>query len=407
MQKERNILHCDCNSFFASVELLNYPELRNKPVAVGGSEESRHGIILAKNEEAKKYGIKTAQTIYSAKKMCKDLIILPPTRHLYTKYNKILNEIYNSFTDLVEPFGIDESYLDVTNSYHLFAKSPKELADIIREKVKKETGLTISVGVSFNKIFAKLGSDYKKPDATTEITKENYKDIIFPLAVDNMMYVGKSTKKQLEEMGVHTIGDLALTPLSILEDRLGKHGTELYKYANGLDNSPVSSFLEKRAPKSIGSGTTFPKDIKLDSEIKPRVMELCEDVGFSLRKNLLFTNGVQVSIKDTQFQTLQRQTKIPSTNLTRDIYKTAYKLIEENWLVGLRPIRALTITAIDLKDEKTPMQTSLFEMNSIQTNEKEENLQTALDKIKLKYGDKIVKTANSVSNNKNKKLEEN
>ncbi len=398
--KERNILHCDCNGFYASVELLAYPELLDKPVIVGGSEDTRHGIVLAKNEEAKKYGIKTAQTIYSARKLCKALIVLPPHRHLYQKYNKILNEIYNSYTDLVEPFGIDESYLDITNSYHLFAKTPKDLADMIRERVKAETGLTISVGVSFNKIFAKLGSDYKKPDATTEITKENYKQIIHPLGIENMMYVGKSTKTQLENMGIHTIGDIATTPLKILEDRLGKHGAELYKYSNGLESSPVLPFGEKRQAKSIGSGTTFPNDIKLSSEIKPRVMELSEDVGFSLRKNGLFANGVQVSIKDTQFKVLQRQTKIPSTNITKDIYKTAYKLIEENWLVGLRPIRAITVTAIDLKEEKTPQQTSLFEISKIETNEKDEKLQKALDDLKLKFGDKTIKTANSVKQNK-------
>ncbi len=394
-KKQRNILHCDCNGFYASVELLAYPELKDKPVIVGGSENSRHGIVLAKNEEAKKYKIKTAQTIYSARKQCKDLIVLPPHRDLYIKYNKILNEIYNSYTDLVEPFGIDESYLDITNSYHLFAKTPKDLADMIRQRVKKETGLTISVGVSFNKIFAKLGSDYKKPDATTEITIENYKEIIHPLGIENMMYVGKSTKTQLEDMGIHTIGDIANTPLNVLEDRLGKHGRELYNYSNGIDNSKVLPFGDKRQAKSIGSGTTFPTDIKLATQIKPRVMELSEDVGFSLRKNGLFTSTVQVSIKDTQFKTLQRQTKISSTNITKDIYKTAYKLIEENWLVGLRPIRAITVTATDLHTEKLPFQESFFEVNATQINKKDENLQTALDNLKLKFGDDMVKTANT------------
>ncbi len=399
IEKERNILHCDCNGFYASVELLKYPELKDKPVIVGGSEDSRHGIVLAKNEVAKKYKIKTAQTIYSARKLCENLIVLPPNRHLYVKYNKILNEIYNSYTDLVEPFGIDESYLDITNSYHLFANSPKELADIIRERVKKETGLTISVGVSYNKIFAKLGSDYKKPDATTVITKENYKQIIHPLGIENMMYVGKSTKTQLEDMGIHTIGDIANTPLNVLEDRLGKHGRELYKYSNGLDNSRVLSFLEKRQAKSVGSGTTFPKDIKLASEIKPRVMELSEDVGFSLRKSGLYASTVQVSIKDTQFKTLQRQTKISSTNITKDIYTTAYKLIEENWLVGLRPIRAITVTATDLHTEKLPFQESFFEVNAKKINEKDEKLQTALDGLKLKFGSDMIKTANTINKN--------
>ena len=198
--KDRYILHCDCNGFFASVELLSYPELWDKPVAVGGDSETRHGIVLAKNEAAKKYGIKTAETLWQARKKCPDLIVLPPHHDRYSHYSKIINGIYTQYTDLVEPFGIDESWLDVTNTYMLFADSPQQLADELRQRIKYETGLTISVGVSFNKIFAKLGSDYKKPDATTVIDRNNYKDIVYPLSVGDLIYVGKSTQSALAEM---------------------------------------------------------------------------------------------------------------------------------------------------------------------------------------------------------------
>ena len=193
----RWILHCDCNSFYASVELLAHPELRAQPVAVCGDPQSRHGIILAKNEPAKRFGIQTAETIWQAKRKCPELVLLPTHRHLYSKYCNIINEIYCEYTDLVEPFSIDESWLDVTGSWRLFAKSPKQLGDILRARVQAETGLTISVGVSFNKVFAKLGSDYKKPNATTLITPDNFKQILWPLPVGDLLFVGKACAQRL------------------------------------------------------------------------------------------------------------------------------------------------------------------------------------------------------------------
>ena len=207
--EERWVLHCDCNSFYASVELLAHPELRQKCVAVCGDPESRHGIILAKNEPAKKLGVKTAETIWQAKRKCPDLVLLPPHRELYRKYYRIINTIYQRYTDRVEPFSIDESWLDVTGSWQLFEKSPAALADRLRAEVKAATGLTISVGVSFNKVFAKLGSDYKKPDATTLISRQNYKDILWPLPVGQMLFVGRSAEEKLQGLGVRTIGGRA------------------------------------------------------------------------------------------------------------------------------------------------------------------------------------------------------
>lgn len=389
---DRNIFHCDCNGFFASVSLLPYPELKNKPVVVGGSSETRHGIVLAKNEAAKKYGIKTAQTIQSAKVLCPDLIVLPPQRDRYEYFSKIINEIYNSYTDLVEPFGIDESWLDVTGSYHLFAQSPPQLADMIRERVYYETGLTISVGVSFNKIFAKLGSDYKKPNATTVITPENYKDILYPLDVGDMMFVGKTTRQTLYSMGIRTIGQLAAADVNLLENKLGKHGRELHIYASGMDNSPVAPFDAQREIKSVGNGNTFYRNLKGLEDIKPALMVLSDQVGTRLRKHSLYANGVQITIKNPAFVSFTRQCRISSTNVSENIYKTALKLLLDNWNLNAE-IRMLTVTALDLTKEKRAEQTNLFEPDKTESDTKKENLQKALDKLNSKYGKNTVQNA--------------
>ena len=390
--KERYILHCDCNSFFASVELLPHPELWDKPVAVGGDSESRHGIVLAKNEVAKKYGVKTAETLWQAKQKCPDLIVLPPHHDRYTRYSKIINEIYTKYTDLVEPFGIDESWLDVTNTYMLFADSPQQLADQLRDRIRYETGLTISVGVSFNKIFAKLGSDYKKPDATTVITRENYKDIVWPLSVQEMIYVGKSTAAQLKEMGITTIGQLAQTPLITLESRFGKHGTELYRYANGLEDSPVSSFYAEKEVKSVGSGNTFSHNLNTMDEIKPALLRLSEDVGTRLRRHGMYANGVQITIRYPDFTTFTRQCKIPCTDITSEIYARALKLFIANRDPTIT-VRALTVTAIDLTKEKRAEQLSFFELGTDAKTEKKEKLQATIDQIRGKFGDASVQSA--------------
>ena len=390
--KDRIILHCDCNGFYASVSLLPYPELKDKPVVVGGSSENRHGIVLAKNEAAKKYGIKTAQTIQSAQRACPDLIILPPQRDRYEYFSRIINEIYNSYTDLVEPFGIDESWLDVTNSYHLFAKNGKELADMIRQRVYYETGLTISVGVSFNKVFAKLGSDYKKPDATTVISRENYRDIVFPLNVEDLLYVGRNTAETLHRLGIRTIGQLAQADAGMLQDKLGKHGRDLHIYANGLEDSPVLPFDAKREVKSVGSGNTFYRDIAGLDDIKPALMVLSEQVGLRLRKHGLYANGVQITIKNPAFVSFTRQKQVNSTNVSDNIYKTALELLVKNWNVKM-PIRALTVTALDLTAEKRVQQLNLFETAESQDDTKKENLQKALDRLKEKYGRDTVQSA--------------
>ena len=251
---DRVIFHCDLNSFYASVELLSHPELRHLPVAVCGDPDSRHGIILAKNEPAKKFGVKTAETIWQARKKCPDLVLLPAHHSKYREFSKKVNSLYQKYTDLVEPFGIDESWLDVTGTLHLFGGDPRALADRLRNEVLNTWGLTISVGVSFNKVFAKLGSDYKKPNATTVISRENFKSMVWPLPVTDLLYVGRAAARAFEKFGIRTIGDLAAFDRESLYTLLGKNGAQLHDFANGLDASPVAPADQYTPPKSVGNG---------------------------------------------------------------------------------------------------------------------------------------------------------
>ena len=254
---DRVILHCDLNSFYASVELLEHPELCNRPVAVCGDPESRHGIILAKNEPAKKYKVQTAETIWQARRKCPDLVLLPAHHWKYRAYSGKVNRIYERYTDLVEPFSIDESWLDVTGTLHLFGGNGKALADEIRRVVREELGLTLSVGVSFNKVFAKMGSDYKKPDATTLITRENFQQLLWPLPVTDLLFVGKAAANVLNGYGIRTIGDLARFDRDSLGRILGKGGYTLHDYATGREHAPVLPAREMPGPKSVGNGLTY------------------------------------------------------------------------------------------------------------------------------------------------------
>ena len=257
----RTILHCDLNSFYASVELLTLPQLRALPVAVCGDPDSRHGIVLAKNEPAKAFGVRTAETIWQARKKCPNLVCIPPHHRRYAEYSRLVNQIYYRFTDLVEPFSIDESWLDITGTLHLFGGDGVAVADRIRAAVREELGLTVSVGVSFNKVFAKLGSDYKKPDATTCITRENFRELVWPLPVTDLLYVGRAAGETLKKFGITTIGDLARFDRETLFRLLGKHGSQLHDYACGLDRSPVAPAGQYTPPKSVGSGNTFARNL--------------------------------------------------------------------------------------------------------------------------------------------------
>ena len=393
---ERVILHCDLNCFFASVELLRYPALRDVPVAVCGDPESRHGIVLAKNEAAKQLGVKTAETIWQARQKAPHLITLPPHHGLYREYSRKVNAIYGQYTDLVEPFGIDESWLDITGSMHLFGGDGKAIADQLRERLREELGLTISVGVSFNKIFAKLGSDYKKPDATTVIDRGNWQAIVWPLPVGDLLGVGRSTQKLLRQYGVETIGQLAAFPRQTLETLLGKHGTQLHDYANGLENSPVRPQHEAEPVKSVGNGTTFPRNLTRWEEVRSGLAVLSDSVAGRLRRQGLYCGGVALTIRNAQFRQFSRQMRLDTpTHLQKDIYQTALALARQSWHAP-DPIRALTVTALYLTDSADSFQQlDLLDGAAAQREEKQERLEQAMDAIRGKYGKGAISFGNT------------
>jgi DNA polymerase-4 len=384
---ERVILHCDLNSFYASVELLSHPELSSEPVAVCGNPSSRHGIILAKNEHAKKFGVKTAETIWQARKKCPDLVLLRPHHELYRLYSRKVNAIYDEYTDLVEPFGIDESWLDVTNTLHLFGGDARALADTLRHRVKSELGLTLSVGVSFNKVFAKLGSDYKKPDATTVIGKDRWQSIIWPLPVGDLLFVGGAARKILQRYNVNTIGQLAACDPYMLETLMGKMGAQLHEYANGLDQDPVRSRYDAEPVKSVGNGTTFPANLTTREQVYSGIAILADSVATRLRHHGLYAGGLQVTIRDPEFRDRSRQRQlIAPTHLIRDLTEQAMELAQELWTPPA-PIRAMTVTAINLVQEgEAYEQVDLFTAAAAPQNEKLEKLEAVMDSIRGKYG---------------------
>lgn len=381
---DRIILHCDMNGFFASVELLDYPELRDKPMAVCGDPNSRHGIILAKNEVAKKYGIVTAETLWQARKKCPALQIVPPHHEKYRHYSRLINEIYLQYTDMVEPFSVDESWLDVTASQQLFG-SGKQIADRIRQQVKKELRLTLSAGVSFNKIFAKMGSDYKKPDATTVITQENYRTILWPLDIGDLFFVGKATADKLRGIGIHTIGQLAEADKKMILSLLGKQGGIIHDYANGLDRTPVSRYDQREEVKSIGNGSTFRRNLEGIQDIRTAVIALADTVAVRLRQKKKKAFGVKVDIKDPSLKVISRQQQLDNpTNLAEILSDTAVSIIEKSWDLQ-KPIRMLTITAINLCPEEQAQQLSLFSCENVQT-ETGEKMERTMDDIREKFG---------------------
>ena len=394
---DRVILHCDMNGFYASVELLDRPDLADKPMAVCGDPESRHGIILAKNELAKGFGVVTAETIWQARKKCPDLQLVPPHHEKYKMYSKKINQIYLQYTDMVEPFSIDESWLDVTASLQLFG-SGVEIANQIRERVKRELGLTLSVGVSYNKIFAKMGSEYKKPDATTVISRENYQDLLWPMDIGEMFFVGGATAEKLRSMGIATIGDLARANPLGLEALLGKHGPMLHRYANGLDTEPVALYGQREPVKSVGNGITFKRNLVGLDDIVTAVTALADTVAARLRSQRLKAWGVKVDIKDPSFRTITRQKQLMRpTHSTADVKEAALELIQASWRVSSDPIRLLTVTAINLCDEMADEQLSLFDAPVVE-REKDESLDKAMDDIRRKFGDSSITFGQMIDN---------
>ncbi len=384
---DRVILHCDMNSFFASVELLEHPELQDKPVAVCGDPDARHGIILAKNEAAKRYRVQTAETIWQARKKCPDLVLLPAHHGKYRAASRRINAIYDCYTDLVEPFSIDESWLDVTGSLHLFHKTPEELGDEIRLRVQRETGLTCSVGVSFNKVFAKLGSDYKKPNATTVISRENFRQIVWPLPVTDLLFVGSAAAAVLRRYGIETIGQLAAADPEALVTCLGKLGGQLSTYARGEDASPVVPVRDAPPPKSVGNGLTFPRNLVGLEEVRTGLELLSDSVATRLRQLDRKCTTVQVTIRDPNFRTIQRQKPLSApTCLSRELTAAALELVRRSWNLSV-PIRMLTVTGLGLvSEEDAAEQLDLFAPDSTEKRDKLEALERTMDSIRTRYG---------------------
>ena len=391
----RSVLHIDMNACYASIECLYDPSIRNLPVAVGGDVEARHGIILAKNQIAKRYGVKTGEALWQAKQKCPELHIVPPHFDRYLRFSRMAREIYADYTDLVEPFGLDEVWCDVTGTQKLRERGMEALANEIRERVKFELGITVSVGASWNKIFAKLGSDYKKPDAVTVFTPENYRDKVWPLPASDLLGVGRATERKLALRGIHTIGDIAAAPPSMLRGFLGKWGLILHDFATGYDSSPVARAGDEAVIKSIGNSTTTPRDLCCDEDAGIVYWMLCESVAERMRESGFLCRGVQVHIRDNALASFERQLKLESpTCLASVLHEAAMRLLRENW-DWHKPLRSIGVRATDLLPASTPVQCSIFEDSERQ--EKRERLERSVDDLRRRFGHYCVGRAVCVS----------
>jgi len=392
---DRIILHCDMNNFYASVECLYNPEIRDKPVAVCGSQEERRGIVLAKNYIAKNYGIKTGEPVYTARQKCPNLITVKPNFNLYMKFSKNARKIYSDYTDLIECFGIDECWLDITGSVKSFSDGEK-LAHEIKERIKNELGITVSIGISFNKIFAKLGSDLKKPDAITSISRENFKNKIYNIPVEELLYVGRSTKTRFNRVCIYTIGDLANSDLQFIKDILGKNGQTLWFFANGYDNSPVCKIDYEACVKGIGNSMTTPKDLCTNDSVKLIFYVLSESVGERLRKHNLKGKTIQISIKDTDLNYIERQGKLSiETYSNSEIAEKAYDIFKKSWN-WVKDIHALGIRVTDLVPSDEYIQTSFLDDTKSQKREK---LDCSIDSIRSRFGHYSIQRALLLTDN--------
>ena len=391
----RSVLHIDMNACYASIECLYDPSIRNLPVAVGGDVEARHGIILAKNQIAKRFGVKTGEALWQAKQKCPELHIVPPHFDRYLRFSRMAREICADYTDLVEPFGLDEVWCDVTGTQKLRKRGMEALANEIRERVKFELGITVSVGASWNKIFAKLGSDYKKPDAVTVFTPENYRDKVWPLPASDLLGVGRATERKLASRGIHTIGDIAAAPPSMLRGILGKWGLILHDFATGYDTSPVARAGDETVIKSIGNSTTTPRDLCCDEDAGIVYWMLCESVAERMRESGFLCRGVQVHIRDNELASFERQLKLESpTCLASTLHEAAMRLLRENW-DWHKPLRSIGVRATDLLPASTPVQCSIFEDSERQ--EKRERLERSVDDLRRRFGHYCVGRAVCVS----------
>ena len=386
---ERVILHSDANGFYASVECLRHPELRQKPMVVGGDVQARHGIVLAKNQLAKQWGIRTGQVLWQARQNCPGLIIQPPDYHQYLRFSRRLQEIYLAYTDRVEPFGLDECWLDVTGC------DGESLAQEIRQRVKAELGITVSIGVSFNKIFAKLGSDYKKPDAVTVISRENFREIVWPLPAGDLLYVGPATRRKLEGLCIATIGQLASAPPETLRARLGKMGEVLYCFANGYDSAPVARYTDQPPVKSVGNSATTVRDLKNDEDVGCVLAVLCDSVGRRLREQGLRGRGVSVGVRNCRLSSASFQCTLPrATDLTTEIAGQAMKLFRAHYdwkRPGVLPLRSIGVHVFDLSCGEETVQLDCF--GEAGRREREKRLEETTDRLKRRFGAACVRPA--------------
>ncbi|MBQ3078635.1 MAG: DNA polymerase IV [Clostridia bacterium] len=385
---QRIILHSDANSFYASVECAEHPGLRGKPVAVCGDPEARHGIVLTKNQNAKAYGIKTGEAIWQAKQKCPNLVVVPPDYPKYVAYSKRMREIYETYTDCVEAFGLDENWLDISHP-DMDMRLAEMTANDIRKRIAGELGITVSVGVSFNKVFAKLGSDYKKPDAVTVITEENFRRIVWPLPASDLIYVGPRTARKLMEIGIITIGQLANAETDMLKMKFGVNGMMLKAFALGLDKSRVMKIDEKEIIKSIGNSSTPPHDIETIRDAKCMIYLLSESVAARLRENGFRAKCVSISVRDTGLSVCgcQRTLERPS-QLSGEIAEAAFRLFMEKYMDHL-PLRSMGVSCARLVSADEPKQMDIFGVSEREI--KRENLESAIDSLRTRYGHQVVR----------------
>ena len=383
----RTILHSDLNNFYASVECLRNPEIRDKPVVVVGSKEDRHGIVLAKNMIAKQAGVKTGDIYWEARQKCGNTLV--EVQADFAEYSKEVRKIYEDYTDRIEAYGIDECWLDVTSSLNLFGNGV-QIANTIRERVKKEIGITVSVGVSWNKIFAKLGSDMKKPDAVTEITEENYREVVWSLPVEDLLYVGHATKQKLNRIGVKTIGQLAQSDEGLLVRMLGKWGNYLHTFANGKDNSPVTTVDEEENIKSIGNSLTVYRDLKNEEDVRMVIHLLSDSVAARMREaGLTRARTVHLYARASDLSGYQKQGKLPRPcSNAIEISKKAFELFREVY-PWQSYVRGLGVSVSDFCFGAE--QLDLF--GSLEKDEKQRRLDAAVDKLRKKYGNNVIQSA--------------
>jgi len=373
---------------YAQIEEMKFPELRDVPMAVGGHEETRHGIILAKNDLAKKYDIKTGESLRDARKKCPDLLIIPPHYDDYMYYTEQVKDIYREYTDQVESFGLDEAWVDFTYSQKLFG-DPIKIAHEIQDRVLKEVGLTVSIGVSYNKIFAKLGSDMIKPSGFVVITPENYKEVVWPLPVGDLLYVGSSTERKLHARGIMTIGQLANYSHQLLKNEMGKKGEIIHAFANGWDVSEVALTSFQRHVKSVGNSVTAVHDICNFEELKMVYYVLTESVASRLKDHGLEGNVISISMRDKDLNWFSRQRKVETyTNVTEEIIITVLELSLENYDFSV-PLRSIGLSVGNLRPDLGRRQLNLFEDD--EQVEKARKVDNTMDAIRNKYGFEAVK----------------